>query len=57
MNVSLPIEWQIIFLGVVFLSAYFSFKTGYESGSRDGVDAILGSLEAQGIIKIEESEE
>ncbi len=56
MEIIMPIEWGIIFLGTIAASAYFSYKSGYREGAADGVDTLLHSLAAQGIIEIEEAE-
>ena len=53
----MPIEWGIIFLGTIAAAAYFSYKSGYREGAADGVDTLLHSLAAQGIIEIEEAED
>jgi len=50
----MPIEWSIIFLGTIAASAYFSFLAGRKSGIEEGVDTILHSLAAQGVIELEE---
>jgi len=57
MEIIMPIEWGIIFLGTIAASAYFSYKSGYREGAADGVDTLLQSLEEQGIIEVERVEE
>jgi len=56
MEIIMPIEWGIIFLGTIAASAYFSFLAGRKSGIEEGVDTILQSLAAQGVIELEEVE-
>lgn len=50
----MTVEWQIIFLMVIFASAYFSYKSGFNAGHIDGIESALNQLEAQGVIELEE---
>lgn len=47
-----PVE--VIYLLSIACCAYFSYKTGYKHAVPDAVDQTLFSLEAQGLISIEE---
>ena len=49
--------WTLIAILFTFNVAYFSYKAGHRAGLSDGVEATLDSLEAQGIIEIEETPE
>jgi len=50
----MPFEWSIIFLGAIFMSAYFSYRAGYRAAVPDVVDQTLFSLEAKGFIEIDD---
>jgi hypothetical protein len=49
--------WTLVAIIFTFNVAYFSYKAGHRSGVQDGVDATLDSLEAQGVITVEETTE
>jgi hypothetical protein len=49
--------WTLVAVIFTFNVAYFSYKAGHKTGVQDGVDATLDSLEAQGVITVEETPE
>ena len=49
-----PVEF--IFLGAIFICAYFSYRAGESSGREVAVEATLNALEAMGYIRTVEDE-
>ena len=50
----IPVEF--IFLGAIFVCAYFSYRAGESSGREVAVEATLNALEAMGYIRTVEDE-
>jgi hypothetical protein len=47
-------EWAIIFLGAIFCSAFFSYKSGFKDGTIFGVDTVIQTLIDQGSVEFDE---
>lgn len=52
----MPIEWAIIFIGVICASVYFSFMSGFKKGIEEATILTIAQLESQKIIKIVDGE-
>ena len=50
----IPVEFM--FLGAIFVCAYFSYRAGESSGREVAVEATLNALEAMGYIRTVEDE-
>lgn len=50
----IPVEFM--FLGAIFICAYFSYRAGESSGREVAVEATLNALEAMGYIRTVEDE-
>ena len=51
----IPVEF--IFLGVIFVCAYFSYRAGESSGRMVAIEATLRALESMGYIRTVEDED
>jgi hypothetical protein len=49
--------WTLVAILFTFNVAFFSYRAGHKVGIQEGVDATLDSLEAQGVITVEDPSE
>jgi hypothetical protein len=52
----MSVEWQIIYLMSIFMCAYFCYQAGKKEGINIGIESTLTSLEAQGVIELEDED-
>ena len=50
-------EWQIWTLGFLVVAAYFSYKSGWKEGFRQGMNYVIFDLHARHLISKKEDEE
>lgn len=43
---------DLVFLGVLLIGVWFSYRVGYKSGLSEGIDETLAMIEERGFIKI-----
>ena len=51
----MPIEWALIFVGVVFAAVYFSYQSGVKFGVETATVLTLAKLEEEGLIHFTKS--
>ena len=50
-------EWQLWSLGFLIVAAYFSYKSGWKEGFRNGMEMVIFDLHARRLISKHEDEE
>ena len=49
--------WQLWFLGFLIVAAYFSYKSGWREGFRNGMERVIFDLHARRLISKHQNEE
>ena len=49
--------WQLWFLGFLIVAAYFSYKSGWREGFRNGMEMVIFDLHARRLISKHQNEE